>query len=101
METTYLKIKIEGEKNLGFIGADIEGVGSPKLLKSRITQFVEPKLVTALGEHFDCEVKVQTCEIVSSPAKNQKPLHVRYNVVICADSEDYVAVVNLKKTWLY
>jgi len=101
MEATYLQIKIKGEKNIGFIGAEIEGVGSEKLLKSRITQFVEPKLVTALKEHFDCQVKIQTCEVVSSPQKNQKPLHVRLNVVVCADSEDYVETVNLKKTWLY
>lgn len=103
MKTTkYLNIRMDGEKNIGIIGIEVEA--KKEKTKAIKTSFnltgkggVEQKLVQALQSHFDCEVK-----IINSTVKNTlNPMEIEVDVIIKSMDEDHQEVVYLEETWLY
>lgn len=96
MNNTYLLIRIDGQENIGIINAGNLDVQSKNDLKNKLISVVEKKLIIALTEHFDCEIKIRSYDI-----KSDLPLSVVYKVVISSDDEDYEETVFVEKTWLY
>ena len=91
----YLHVKIEGQSEVAVIDlGKIKGYAVPHHEYKRI---IEPKLVKALEEHFDCEVKI----VNMTTMRSEVPLDIEYYVLICAEDGDYYQTVFLEETWVY
>jgi hypothetical protein len=97
----YVTIYVAGQNNIGVI--DI-GKITPEDGKKKntvlITERIEPKLVMALQEHFDCTVKIRSVE-VETAFNWFGHIKLKVYVVIESDGEDYQEEVILEETWLY
>lgn len=97
-KTRYVNIHIDSEpNNIGVLSLDMSQIDtnqSFKKLKSHVILLIEEKLVKALSEHFDCEVKIRKTYVKSVLS----PLEFKVDTIICSIDEDYEQVVTLKET---
>jgi len=93
----FANVVIETESNIAVLRLDNLTDVKEDNLKSFFTNVVEPKLVQALTEHFDCPVKVR----VPANIKTMHPITVEYIVLVEPDGEDYQEIVTLHETWVY
>lgn len=93
----HLLINIDGEDNIGVLQIDVKDFNvKNKKLESQMRLLAEAKLVKALEEHFNCQVKV-----IMSYVDSVVPIKIRVDVVICSDDNDYNEAVELDETWVY
>lgn len=94
----YVNIKISGQSNIGIIDlGKIDITKSETAIANDIKKIIEPKLITALKEHFDCSVKIRLTNVISSVGF----IEVKAIVIIESDSEDYVEAVEMSETFMY
>lgn len=89
----YVTIDIDSEEgNIGVIDLGyFDGDNSKHLIDTKKV------LVEALGEHFDCEVKIKRSGVVIKT----HPLCIEFHILVCSDGEDYNELVTLNQTWIY
>ena len=94
----FVNIEIKGESNniavidLGVIDHKDGNEKNSRLIKDTL----EPKLVQALSEHFDCEVRIIRTNVVSVI-----PLEIEVDLILGLLEEDRQEKVVLKETWIY
>ncbi len=92
----YVNIKISGQGNIAVLDlgkVDAQAIG----VENSVKRTIEPKLVKALEEHFDCPVKIRLTEVLSTLGH----IHVRTTVVVESEEEDHVETVEMEETWVY
>ena len=87
----HLHIQISTESEIGVID-----LGNIELDEQKIKSVAEPKLVTALSQHFDCEVK-----IIFSHVKSVTPIEIVVDCIIKSEEEDRQESAILTETWVY
>ena len=93
----YLLIECHGEKNMGVINAGwINPVWDKEKIRIAVVEYVEPALVKALEEHFDCEIKVINHELVES-----SPFEIIFYVIVKGLEEDRQEKIYLNQTWVF
>lgn len=98
-DNKFATINIEGEEgNIAVVAiGNLRNLHKDEL-RPHFTKHVEPALVEALKEHFDCPVKVS---VPMLEVKVTHPLTVEYHVVLEEDDEDRHVKVTLNETWIY
>ena len=97
MSRKFATIDIETESNVGVIDlGELRDVHQDDF-KKHLTSNVEERLVKALEEHFNCQVKIR----VPANIKTLHPITIEYIVVVCSEDEDYEETVTLNETWVY
>ncbi len=94
----FVTINIEGEDNIGVIDLGSLRDIHKDNIKSHFTNNVEPLLVQALQQHFDCPVKVS---VPMLELKSEFPIKAEYVVVLELEEEDRRILVELNETWMY
>lgn len=89
----YVTVDVDTESNIGVVdlGEVDTGGGGFKLSIDN-----EKKVVQALSEHFNYQVKVRSVEV-----KTAHPITVEVIVVVMAEEQDYQETVTLNETWVY
>lgn len=94
----YATIDIDGESNIATVRVgDLTDVHKDDM-RAHFTKNVEPRVVQALSEHFDCPVKVSVPVL---DVNSFYPLRVEMHVVLETEDEDRRVKVELNETWLY
>lgn len=94
----FVSIEIDGQSNIGVIDlGEIETNMTEAMTANRLRERAEPKMVQALREHFDYEIKVRSINVISSIGA----IEIKALVVIGAEEQDYVEEVTMTETWLY
>ncbi len=98
MKQKFVDIKIEGQTNIGIIdlGKIDSQEGETKLCNTIKTR-LEPKMVKALEEHFDCQVKVVSVNVISTLGV----IEVKAHVLVGGEEEDHYEDVTMEETWVY
>ena len=97
MKQKFVNITITGEGNIGVI--DLGKIKQSEYEEKQailIRQRAEPKMVKALEQHFDCQVKVLLLTTMSTLGV----IELRAVVIIGSD-EDHPEEVVMKETWVY
>ena len=98
MKQIFLDIKVEGQTNIGVIDlGKIDSQEDNTKLCNTIKSRLEPKMVEALSEHFDCEIRIISVNVISTFGH----IEVRAVVIIGAEEEDYQENVTMEETWVY
>ena len=98
MKQKFVNIKVKGEGNIGVI--DLGKIKQSEYEAKQATlirQRAEPKMVQALQEHFDCQVKVISVTTISTLGM----IELKAVVIIGSENEDYQENVVMKETWIY
>ncbi len=90
----FIDISILGEYNIGVIDLGKIDYSNTNQLK---TSVVEPKLIEALEAHFDCTVKIISCDV----SFENTPITGKAYVLIGSEEEDEYKNVDLNQTWVY
>jgi len=93
----YINIIIEGQDNIGVIDLGSKKTNLETGYENIIKEHLEPKLIKALEEHFDCPVKIRLTNVVSVFGH----IEVRATVVIESAGADYTEEVIMEETWIY
>ena len=94
----FVDIKVEGQGNIGTIDlGEIDSQEGETKLCNTIKSRLEPKMVQALREHFDCEIRVISVNVISTLGH----IEVRAVVIVGAEEEDYQEDVAMEETWVY
>lgn len=94
----FVSIEIVGQSNIGVIDlGEIETNMTETMTANRLRERAEPKMVQALREHFDYEIKVRSINVISSVGA----IEIKALVIVGAEEEDCVEEVTMSETWVY
>ena len=97
MNRKLVTIDIEGQSNVGVIDlGDLRDVHQDKF-PAYLIENVEDRLVKALEEHFNDDVKIHGIANI----KTLHPITIEYVVFVGADDENYKEIITLNETWIY
>lgn len=97
MSKKFATIDIEGQSNVGVIDlGDLRDVHQDKF-PAYLIENVEDRLIKALGEHFNYDVKIHGIANI----KTLHPITIEYVVFVDSDDENCKEIITLNETWIY